>query len=189
MLFEEPPARTAAELLRDFANTYDVEQAEESLRAPSDLVEWLAYQGLAPEAAQAGTAALDAALRLRAGLRAALAGHHDGAADHAGLALAAAEHPLRLGFDADRPVLLPAADPGAEPVEAGLARVVAAVAAAQSDGTWTRVKLCATADCRWAFVDTSKNRSRTWCSMRVCGNRAKTRAYRARGRDDGPPPA
>jgi predicted RNA-binding Zn ribbon-like protein len=31
-----------------------------------------------------------------------------------------------------------------------------------------------------AFHDTSKNQSRQWCSMRVCGNRQKTRAYRRR---------
>ncbi|MGH2778535.1 MAG: CGNR zinc finger domain-containing protein, partial [Actinomycetota bacterium] len=31
-----------------------------------------------------------------------------------------------------------------------------------------------------AFYDHSKNRSGKWCTMRVCGNRAKTRAYRER---------
>jgi hypothetical protein len=33
---------------------------------------------------------------------------------------------------------------------------------------------------RWAFYDHARNRSRTWCSMDACGNRAKARAYRAR---------
>jgi predicted RNA-binding Zn ribbon-like protein len=42
------------------------------------------------------------------------------------------------------------------------------------------MKACAADDCQWAFYDSSKNRSRTWCSMDVCGHRAKTRAYRAR---------
>jgi predicted RNA-binding Zn ribbon-like protein len=42
------------------------------------------------------------------------------------------------------------------------------------------MKACADDECEWAFYDSSKNRSRTWCSMEVCGNRAKTRAYRAR---------
>ena len=36
--------------------------------------------------------------------------------------------------------------------------------------------------CRWAFYDRSRNRSRTWCAMSVCGNRAKARSYRARHR-------
>jgi predicted RNA-binding Zn ribbon-like protein len=42
------------------------------------------------------------------------------------------------------------------------------------------VKICPAADCRWAFFDHSRNRSRTWCSMRVCGNREKARAWRER---------
>ena len=47
-------------------------------------------------------------------------------------------------------------------------------------GTWSRLKVCPADDCQWAFYDHSKNRSGTWCSMQVCGNRAKVRAYRER---------
>jgi predicted RNA-binding Zn ribbon-like protein len=36
---------------------------------------------------------------------------------------------------------------------------------------------CAAEDCNWLFLDTSKNHSRRWCSMRDCGNRAKARAH------------
>ena len=38
-----------------------------------------------------------------------------------------------------------------------------------------RVKLCA--NCGWLIVDTSRNRSRTWCDMTVCGNREKSRRH------------
>lgn len=38
-----------------------------------------------------------------------------------------------------------------------------------------RVGTCAS--CGWLFLDTSKNRSRRWCSMRLCGGAAKSRAY------------
>jgi predicted RNA-binding Zn ribbon-like protein len=51
-----------------------------------------------------------------------------------------------------------------------------------ADDTWNRLKACRLDNCQWAFYDTSKNRSRTWCSMKVCGNRAKARAYRERQR-------
>jgi predicted RNA-binding Zn ribbon-like protein len=44
------------------------------------------------------------------------------------------------------------------------------------------MKACRAEDCRWAFYDRSRNRSRAWCSMRECGNRAKARSYRARQR-------
>jgi predicted RNA-binding Zn ribbon-like protein len=43
-----------------------------------------------------------------------------------------------------------------------------------------RVRLCAGEDCGWLFIDTSKNRTRRWCSMSDCGNRAKVRRFRAR---------
>ncbi len=43
-----------------------------------------------------------------------------------------------------------------------------------------RVKQCAGRGCSWLFLDTSKNGSRRWCEMEVCGSRAKARAYYAR---------
>ena len=39
------------------------------------------------------------------------------------------------------------------------------------------VQACAAEDCRWLFLDTSKNRSRRWCDMKSCGNRAKARRH------------
>jgi predicted RNA-binding Zn ribbon-like protein len=46
------------------------------------------------------------------------------------------------------------------------------------DGSWSRLKACR--NCCWSFYDYSPNRSATWCSMQLCGNRKKTRAYRRR---------
>ena len=43
-----------------------------------------------------------------------------------------------------------------------------------------RLRLCAADDCNWVFLDHSKNGSRRWCDMNVCGNRAKARRYYAR---------
>ncbi|MFN3320953.1 Conserved protein containing a Zn-ribbon-like motif, possibly RNA-binding [Aureimonas altamirensis DSM 21988] len=39
---------------------------------------------------------------------------------------------------------------------------------------------CADPDCGWVFLDETRNRSRRWCSMSDCGNRAKARAHYAR---------
>ena len=41
----------------------------------------------------------------------------------------------------------------------------------------SRVKECATENCNWLFLDASKNRSRRWCEMKECGNRAKARRH------------
>jgi predicted RNA-binding Zn ribbon-like protein len=39
------------------------------------------------------------------------------------------------------------------------------------------VGVCQAKTCNWLFLDTSKNHSRRWCDMKVCGNRAKARRY------------
>ncbi len=44
------------------------------------------------------------------------------------------------------------------------------------------VRACAAPDCGWLFLDTTRNRSRRWCDMRICGNRAKARRHYARER-------
>ncbi|SRR5579884_2114433 len=62
----------------------------------------------------------------------------------------------------------------------GVGAVVAAAAQAMADGSWPRVKACRSDTCRWAFVDGARNHSRQWCSMQVCGNREKARAFRRR---------
>jgi predicted RNA-binding Zn ribbon-like protein len=43
-----------------------------------------------------------------------------------------------------------------------------------------RVRTCAVDTCRWLFLDTSKNHTRRWCNMKVCGNRMKARRFQAR---------
>jgi predicted RNA-binding Zn ribbon-like protein len=43
-----------------------------------------------------------------------------------------------------------------------------------------QVRTCDVDTCRWLFLDTSKNHSRRWCNMRVCGNRVKARRFQAR---------
>lgn len=45
----------------------------------------------------------------------------------------------------------------------------------------TRVRACAAGDCGWWFVDDTKNRSRRWCDMALCGNREKIRRFRSKG--------
>jgi predicted RNA-binding Zn ribbon-like protein len=42
------------------------------------------------------------------------------------------------------------------------------------------LRKCAAPNCGWLFVDTTRNRSRRWCDMRVCGNRDKVRRHRRR---------
>jgi predicted RNA-binding Zn ribbon-like protein len=45
------------------------------------------------------------------------------------------------------------------------------------------VRACAAEDCRWLFLDTSKNHSRVWCDMQTCGNKAKARRHYSRKKE------
>jgi predicted RNA-binding Zn ribbon-like protein len=50
------------------------------------------------------------------------------------------------------------------------------------NGPLDRLKECSSDDCGWLFLDTSKNHSRQWCSMKVCGNVSKVRRFRDKNR-------
>jgi predicted RNA-binding Zn ribbon-like protein len=181
----ESSMSAAALLLRDFVNTLDVECGADEIGTPAGLAGWLGERGLLAGPVAASADELTLATTFREGLRAAMLGHQRATAGgpppdlDPDLDQALARLPLRVSLDAPGPGLVPAGGG----VAAGLGRLAAAVMECVADGTWTRLKACREHTCRWVFVDTSKNRSRAWCSMRVCGNRTKTRAYRARRRD------
>lgn len=92
----------------------------------------------------------------------------------------AAYAPLTVRFrGADRATL----EPDIAGVDGALARLLAIVALAQADGSWSQLKVCANEACGAAFYDTSKNHSGVWCAMGRCGNRVNARASRARRRN------
>jgi predicted RNA-binding Zn ribbon-like protein len=45
-----------------------------------------------------------------------------------------------------------------------------------------KVRACDNPECRWLFLDTSKNHTRRWCNMKICGNRMKARRFKAQRR-------
>jgi predicted RNA-binding Zn ribbon-like protein len=85
--------------------------------------------------------------------------------------------------DAGVPVLRPDTGHLDGPVAVVEARILAALPVAAVDGTLARLKVCANPDCEWAFYDTSRSRSGTWCVMNVCGARHKMSRYRSRQRE------
>jgi predicted RNA-binding Zn ribbon-like protein len=74
---------------------------------------------------------------------------------------------------------------GWDQASSGLDRVLWPVAWSAADllaqGPLERIRECpGQGTCGWLFLDLSKNASRRWCDMRVCGNRAKARRHYAR---------
>jgi predicted RNA-binding Zn ribbon-like protein len=173
--------------LQSFVNTLDIEQSTDELAAPADLDRWLETAGLAGPGPgrPAGPDELAAAVELREALRAVLLSHvthpaaaPDGApAAPARLAAAAAAARARITTAADGSVALVPDGGGSG---AGLTRLLLIAARATATGTWDRLKACSADDCHWAFYDRSPTRNGCWCSMQICGSRAKSRAYRSR---------
>jgi predicted RNA-binding Zn ribbon-like protein len=144
-------------LVVDFLNTVEVEAGTDVLDDPAAWTQWCRDHQLPP-----GSSPEDAR-STRDSLRAALSEQHAATAD---LSVTVA-----IELDDGHPRVV-----AADPVGAVLAAAVRLVDAA----AWHRLKLCPADDCRWAFFDRSRNRSRTWCAMEVCGNRAKARSFRRR---------
>ena len=166
----------AIAVVRDFVNTTDRETGTDDLSTPGELTRFLVDHGLMARASRATALDLGAALRLRSGLRRALELNHDGQGSTLPeLAHSLSDHPVALTWTSGGPVLTTTA-PG---VPGGLARIAIAVHEAAAAGQWWRLKICAWDECEWAYYDHSKNRSRSWCEY-GCGNKVKTRAYRAR---------
>jgi predicted RNA-binding Zn ribbon-like protein len=195
------------QLVREFANTLDTEDGTDELSSPAGLTRWLRAHDLLSAADAATGSDLALARELRAGLRAELRTHHGADPDpeaRRALDAVTARLPLRVAFAGDRRDAGDVGDaagdgdhgdsngaPGWRPVtpalaaagtgvRAGLAAVLASVVALARSGDWERLKICPADDCQWAFFDESRNRSRRWCSMEVCGNRSKLRTFRDR---------
>lgn len=62
--------------------------------------------------------------------------------------------------------------------------VVASAAELLASPRLERVRECAAPTCAWLFLDHSRNRSRRWCDMTVCGNREKVSRHRQRARSN-----
>ncbi len=165
----------------DFVNTRDPDTATDAIATPQGLAAWLAQRQLAPSAAaRVSPSDHKRAISLREALRRLMLANNVGTDDAEAtdeLERAARHGDLGVHFERGEAVAL---RPGAEGVAGALARLLVPVAQAMADDSWRRVKACRAADCEWAFYDRSRNRSGVWCTMAVCGNRTKVRAYRAR---------
>ncbi|MER6848206.1 MULTISPECIES: CGNR zinc finger domain-containing protein [Streptomyces] len=164
---ERSPAPGGLDVIEALVNTLDLETGADSLGTPEGRAPFGLTEDEVPDARD-----------LRESLRAALLAHagHPPHATVTPLGDLLAGAPLVVTVDtADGSAAL-------APARAGslLARVSAAVAEALVAGTWSRLKACEAADCHWAYYDRSPAGRGRWCSMQVCGARAKMRRYRAK---------
>ena len=172
-------------VILDLLNTLDLEDGSEKLTSPAALEAWLSDRDLIGPSDRLGSADLARVVELREALRDLLAARGGEGPDPAVLeALNRACRSVRLvvSFNlSGRPSL----GPESGGIEGVLARLLAILHRSEAEGSLDRLKVCAEDSCRWAFYDQSRNRSRSWCSMAVCGNRNKARAFRSRATGGG----
>jgi len=187
-------------LALDFANTihtFDLPDPQDEWRSAADLIAWAGRAGALSRAecdvlrrATAGGARAAGRLLLRRAraLRRLVYGIFAG--------IAATGHPPRralgrfnavfaevmrrteIGRGSGGYAVVPVA--GLDPWTKLSSAIVRAAAQLLTSPGVRRVRQCGDAYCSWLFVDTSRNGSRRWCSMQLCGNRARVRAFRRR---------
>ena len=171
---------TQLDLVRDYVNTLDFETGIDQIATPDELATWFSEQGLVDDLVEPTEQEHVDALAVREAIRELLLTHNgveaDAAAASKTLEEAGRRAQLGVRFENGRPVLAPEGDG----TRGAIGRIVATVAELAPTDEWKRLKGCRDENCRVAFYDKSRNRSRAWCSMEVCGNREKARSFRAR---------
>jgi predicted RNA-binding Zn ribbon-like protein len=177
-------------LLYDFVNTLDERRYVENgvlhgggdeIETPRMLESWMGEHGLLHPGEHVDAFHHLAAVELRKALRDFLLNRpeHRPQAKEAAIQLTAASRKFPLMLTASGEGLVELAPvPGSSTLGAVLGQMIGLAATDRL----TRLKTCAAEECHWIFFDRSKPANRHWCSTSRCGNRQKTRAYRARQR-------
>jgi predicted RNA-binding Zn ribbon-like protein len=186
----EPGGRAAApgrlRLVQLFLNTANLERGLDRLASADLLRDWLVEQDLLAPTVSVSRSDHRRAIAVREAIRALLLANNGApldlnAVDTLNAAARDANITVRFGGDGRAAIR-----PEASGVYGALGVILGAVVDAMADGSWERLKACRNDVCRWAFYDISKNRSGSWCTMAICGNRVKTRAFRRRQAQGGP---
>jgi predicted RNA-binding Zn ribbon-like protein len=183
------PAPGELALVQAFINSFfdlEVEWGADLFATPDQLAGWLADRGLLPAGPVLRARDQTRAVAVREGLRGLAAGNNGASARATAASLADVN---RAAAGARVEVLLQAQGPRFAATGSGLDRalgvLLATAGTAMLNGTWQRLKTCPGDHCGWAFYDHSRNQTGRWCSMSVCGGRAKARTHyhRRRGQE------
>ncbi len=173
------PAPGELALVQAFINSHfslGDDWGRDRLSTPDGARAWLVDQGLG--ATTPTRHERERLIAVREGLRTLAAANgehaHPAPADVLALNRAATGAAIEVRFDGNGPRFVSA---GGRELDRALGRILALAATAMIDGTWARLKVCPGEHCGWAFYDHSRNGSGRWCSMSVCGGRAKARAH------------
>jgi predicted RNA-binding Zn ribbon-like protein len=167
------------DLLARFVNTLDYPTGPDALETPDTASQWCRAEGLPPVS---NPRELERLRGFREALRGLLFANNGGADPVVGWeALRPYLTGARFGIvvNATDGLSLESAGAGAE---RAIGMMLAIAYDAAASGAWQRLRACRKSSCRFAYYDHSKNGSRSWCSMAVCGNREKAARRRSRDR-------
>ncbi|TPI77283.1 ABATE domain-containing protein [Mesorhizobium sp. B2-8-9] len=177
------PHRIAGNLALDLANTISrrgTDREIDHLATAADILAWSRQTGLIDDDFALPSADHKALVKDVLALRRAVS--------DAGSAIAHGDEPPAAALDTIRRYAAEALRTAAlagSPVSLhfrGANRITGAIAWSALDllrgDELSRLKQCPPHDCRWLFIDRTKNGSRRWCEMNSCGNRAKKQSHR-----------
>jgi predicted RNA-binding Zn ribbon-like protein len=175
---DRAPAPAPLDQVQSFLNTVDhLDGTRDRLVDGDAVAEWLAAAGHLAGPSELSSRDTDRVLALREALRTVCHHHRDPAVDPATALRVMNDSAVRarLMVDFCDHGRLIARAPG---IDGALGSLLSVVHRSMGDGTWERLKACD--GCGWVFYDGSRSGIGRWCSMSICGNRAKARAHRAR---------
>jgi len=175
-----PPAPDPVRLIQRFLNTLDIDRGTDALDSRSSLEAWLKEVGLVAKVPASSKNGLDRATELREAIRDLLARRNHGRVTP----VVASRFERAAGSLGFRVTASTAGDFQLLATSTGLGKALGAIVAvlirSDANGSLDRLKVCANDECRWVYWDGSRNRSGRWCTMALCGNRLKGRAFRQR---------
>jgi predicted RNA-binding Zn ribbon-like protein len=188
----------AGKLCLAFADTARAEDKHEELNGMGDLLQWATKAGVLSSAdgdrlaklyegnRRQATSDLARTVAVRDLLRAIFTGIANGRPlrdrDIAELNSALAQTPALLRVSTHAGAVGIQLDSAAEGLPKVLFEVLADTVNLLASDRRVRIRECASDECTMLFVDESRNGSRRWCDMNVCGNRMKARRHYARAR-------
>ena len=166
-------------LIQAFVATRTLRPGPDELSTPGALSDWFATRGVLPQGTELGEADLRRALAVRAGFRALIETHNLGKLDVQAIenmdeAVRGARSQVRIERSGVPRVAL-----GARNFDEALGTLTGLFLTAQREGLWVRLKDCLNGSCRAVFYDSSKNKTRKYCS-KLCGDVVRARAFRKR---------
>jgi len=176
-LFDLAGGHPALDLVNSLDNRFRDDGPNEMLATPADLARFLKETHLLEDSKALTPSTLQHVHKLREATASVLYAHledkspptHDLKVLERYFKEAASERELRW-------------PPSWQPVETDALQILAQSVSDLifSPDNMQRLRMCDVGTCRWLFLDTSKNHSRRWCNMKVCGNRVKARRFQAR---------